>query len=320
MTHPFIGLDVAKDQLDLGQWPDQRTWQVPNTSAGVAELTEQLSALAPACIVLEASGGYEQDAAVALASAGLPVAVVNPRQVRDFAKATGQLAKTDRLDALILARFAEAVRPAIRPLPTQAAEELRTLSVRRSQVLQMITAEKNRLKRAGPAVRSSIKAHIAWLEGQRDELDTELRHRLKASPIWREKEELLRSVKGIGPVASLTLLASLPELGRLSHKEIAALAGLAPLARDSGTLRGKRTIWGGRARVRQALYMAAVSAAKHNPLIRDFYERLVAAGKPKKVALTACMHKLLTICNAILRTKQAWNPDHRRPLAASLAS
>jgi transposase len=316
MTQPFIGLDVSKDQLDIGQWPERRTWRVPNTATGIAELTDQLSALAPACIVLEASGGYEQEAATTLATAGLPVAVVNPRQVRDFAKATGQLAKTDRLDALVLARFAEAVRPAIRPLPSEAAEELRALSVRRTQVIQMITAEKNRLKTAGPAVRSSIKEHIAWLEGQRDELDTDLRRRLRDSPVWREKEELLRSVKGIGPVASLSLLATLPELGRLSHKEIAALAGLAPLARDSGTLRGKRTIWGGRARVRQSLYMAAVCAARHNPSIRAFYQRLVAAGKPKKVALTACMHKLLILCNAILRTKTAWNPNHRQPLAA----
>jgi len=310
MTHPFIGLDVSKDQLDIGQWPEQRTWQVPHTAAGIADLTEQLSALAPACIVLEASGGYEQEAAATLASAGLPVVVVNPRQVRDFAKAIGQLAKTDRLDALVLARFAAAVRPEIRPLPDAAAEELRTLLVRRSQVVQMLTAEKNRLRTAGHAVRSSLQAHIAWLDGQREELDTELRRRLQESPVWREKEELLRSVKGIGPVASLTLLAALPELGRLSHKEIAALAGLAPLARDSGTLRGKRTIWGGRARVRQALYMAAVSAAQHNHSIRAFYERLVAAGKPKKVALTACMHKLLVICNAILRSHKAWDPAH----------
>jgi transposase len=316
MTQLFIGLDVSKAQLDVGQWPEQRTWQVPNTTAGIAALTDRLSALAPACIVLEASGGYEQDAAAALAGAGLPVAVVNPRQVRDFARATGQLAKTDRLDALMLARFAEAVRPAIRPLPGAAAEELHALSVRRSQLLQMLTAEKNRLQQAGPVVRSQIKAHITWLEGQRDELDGQLRQRLQDSPIWKEKDELLRSVKGIGPVTSFSLLATLPELGQLSHKEIASLAGLAPLARDSGTLRGKRTIWGGRARVRQALYMAAVSAAKHNPRIRAFYERLIAAGKPKKVALTACMHKLLLICNAILRTKTAWQPEYHRPLAA----
>jgi transposase len=310
MTAPFIGLDVAKDHLDLAEWPSQRTWQVPNTTAGIAELTTELSGLAPTCIVLEASGGYEHEAAAALATAGLPVVVVNPRQVRDFAKATGQLAKTDRLDALILARFGEAVRPAVRPLPNAAADELRALLVRRSQVVAMTTAEKNRLKMAGSAVRAHIKAHIAWLEEQRDDLDSELRRRLKASPVWRAKDDLLRSVKGIGPVASLTLLATLPELGSLSEKAIAGLAGLAPLARDSGTLRGKRTIWGGRARARQGLYMATLSASRHNPVIRAFYDRLIAAGKPKKVALTACMHKLLTICNAILRTSTRWDPAH----------
>lgn len=310
MSDVFIGLDVSKDQLDLGQWPDRRTWQVPNTSTGIAELTAQLSALAPACIVLEASGGYEQEAAATLATAGLPVAVVNPRQVRDFAKATGQLAKTDRLDALILARFAEAVRPEVRPLPDAAAAEFRTLLVRRTQVVGMITAEKNRLTTAGPAVREQIKAHITWLEGQRDELDRELRTRLKASPVWRERDQVLRSVKGIGPVASLTLLAALPELGTLSRKEIAALAGLAPVARDSGAFRGKRTIYGGRAKVRQGLYMATVSATRHNPVIHAFYERLIAKGKPPKVALTACMHKLLLICNALLRSGTAWDPAH----------
>ena len=308
MTTPYIGLDIAKDHIDIGIWPDKRSWQVPNHTEGIASLVEEMAALSPACVVLEASGSYEQEAAATLASAGLPVVVVNPRQVRDFAKATGQLAKTDRLDALILARFAEAVKPEIRPLPDAETEELRLLLVRRNQVVAMITAEKNRLKTAVPAVRKHIKEHIAWLAGQRDELDRDLRSRLKASSIWREKEQLLRSVTGIGPVASLTLLAVLPELGRLSHKEIASLAGLAPIARDSGTLRGKRTIGGGRARVRQGLYMATVSATKHNPVIRAFYQRLVTAGKPPKVALTACMRKLLTILNAMLRTHTPWDP------------
>lgn len=304
----FVGMDIAKDHIDIGTWPEQRHWQVPNQTEGIAQLVDELAALAPASIVLEASGGYEQEAAATLGSAGLPVVVVNPRQVRDFAKATGQLAKTDRLDAMILAQFAEAVKPEIRPLPDAATEELRLLLVRRSQVVAMITAEKNRLKLAGPAVRKHIKAHIAWLEGQRDGLDRELRTRLKQSPIWREKEQLLRSVTGIGPVASITLLAVLPELGTLSHKQIASLAGLSPIARDSGTLRGKRTIWGGRARVRQGLYMATVSATKHNAVIRAFYQRLIAAGKPPKVALTACMRKLLTILNAMLRTHTPWDP------------
>lgn len=316
MTAPFIGLDIAKDSIDIGQLPEKRTWHISNTTEDINQLAAELTVLDPACIVLEATGGYQQEAAAILATAGLPVAVINPRQVRDFARATGQLAKTDRLDALILARFAEAVRPAIRPLPDAAGEELRTLLVRRSQVVGMIVAEKNRLKLAGPAVRPRIKAHIAWLEEQGDELDNELHTRLQETPVWREKEELLRSVKGIGPVASFTLVAALPELGRLSHKEIAALVGVAPLARDSGTLRGKRTVWGGRATVRQALYMATMAAARSNPAIRTFYERLVAAGKPKKVALTACMHKLLIICNAILRTKTPWNPAHHRSLAA----
>jgi transposase len=308
MTETFVGLDIAKAHIDVGIWPEQRHWQVANDTAGIAQLVDALGALDPACVVLEASGGYEQEAAATLASAGLPVVVVNPRQVRDFAKATGQLAKTDRLDALILARFAAAVKPEIRPLPDAATEELRLLLVRRSQVVQMITAEKNRLKTAVPAVRQHIKAHIAWLEGQRDELDTELRGRLKASPIWREKEQLLRSVTGIGPVASLTLLAVLPELGTISHKKIAALAGLGPVPRDSGTMRGKRTIWGGRARVRQGLYMATLSAVRHNPVLSAFYQRLIAAGKPTKVALVACMRKLLVILNAMLRTGTAWDP------------
>jgi len=308
MTSPFIRLDIAKDHIDVGVWPTERTGQVPNTTDGIAQLQNDLTALEPSCIVLEASGGYEQEAAATLAAAGLPVVVVNPRQVRDFAKAVGQLAKTDRLDALVLARFAEAVRPPIRPLPDAATQELRTLLVRRSQVVGMLTAEKNRLRTAGPAVRPHITAHIAWLEGQREALDGELRGRLTASPVWREQEQLLRSVKGIGPVASFTLLAALPELGTRSPKEIAALAGLAPFARDSGTLRGKRTIWGGRATVRQALYMAAVSATRHNPIIRVFYQRLIAAGKPPKVALTACMRKLLIICNALLRTRMPWDP------------
>jgi transposase len=304
----FVGIDVAKDALDVAVRPTDQSWRVANTAEGIAELVTTLAARAPAGIVLEPSGGYEHDVAAALGIAGLPVAVVNARQVRDFAKATGQLAKTDRLDARILARFAEAVRPEPRPLPDAAAEELRSLLVRYQQVVSMTTAEKNRLKTANRAVRSHIKAHIAWLESQRDELDAELRTRLKASPIWREKEDLLRSIKGIGPIASFTLLAALPELGRLTHKEIAALAGLAPLARDSGTLRGKRTIWGGRAKVRRGLYMAAVAAARYNPVIRAFYQRLLARGKAKKLALTACMHKLLIICNAVLRTRTPWDP------------
>jgi transposase len=310
MTAPYIGLDVAKDTIVCGQWPTERTWEVPNTPDGIEELTADLMTRTPACIVLEATGGYEQAAAAALAAAGLPVAVINPRQARDFAKAIGHLAKTDRIDALVLARFAEAVHPPLRPLPDAAADELKALLTRRTQLVGMRTAEKNRLKQASAAVRPQIKKHIAWLDTELDEIDRDLRTRLKASPVWREKEDLLRSITGIGPVASLTLLAALPELGQLSAKEIASLAGLAPIARDSGRFRGKRMIWGGRTRVRQGLYMAALAAARHNPVIRAFYQRLLAAGKPTKVALTACMHKLLTIANALLRSGTRWDPAH----------
>jgi transposase len=256
--------------------------------------------------VLEASGGYQDAAVAALGAAGLPVVLLNPVQIRHFAKATGQLAKTDRLDALLLARYAEAVQPPIRPLPDQTATEWRAMLVRHQQVVGMIAAERNRLPLADPAVREHILAHIRYLEGQRDDLDRELRRQIKASPLWRERDALLQSVIGIGPVASLTLLATLPELGHLSRKEIATLAGLAPIARDSGTFKGKRTIYGGRARVRQGLYMATVSATKHNPVIHAFYQRLLDKGKPPKVALTACMHKLLLICNALIRDGVPW--------------
>ncbi|MGH9656528.1 MAG: IS110 family transposase, partial [Bryobacteraceae bacterium] len=298
MTHPYIGIDIAKARLDVALWPEKRTWQIPHTSEALALLTKELTPLAPAAIVVEASGGYEQDVIATLAAADLPVVVVNPRQVRDFAKATGQLAKTDRLDALVLAHFAEAVRPTIRPLPDAATKELNSLLVRRNQIVRMLVAETNRLETAAPVVQAHIRAHIAWLAGQKDDLDRQLHDRVRESPVWREKEELLSSVKGVGPVTSISLLAGLPELGTLSPKEAAALVGLAPLARDSGTLRGKRTIWSGRADVRGALYMAALSAKTHNPAIRDFYLRLRANGKPPKVALTACMRKLLLICNA----------------------
>jgi transposase len=308
MTVPTIGLDIAKAHIDVASHPDGRTWQVPNTEEGIAALTTELVRLAPSAVVLEATGGYEQAAAASLAAAGLRVAVINPRQTHAFARAIGQLAKTDRLDALTLAQFAAAVRPTIRPLPDAATLELQALLARRGQVIGMLTAEKNRLQQAGRAVRPHITAHIAWLEAQRDDLDRELSDRLRQSPVWREKDDLLRGIPGIGPVASFTLQATLPELGSLSRKEIAALAGLAPRARDSGSMQGKRVIAGGRARVRQGLYMATLAATRYNPVIRAFYDRLVAAGKPRKVALTACMHKLLLICNAMLRSRTPWDP------------
>jgi transposase len=257
---------------------------------------------------LEATGGLELPLTSALALAGLPVVVVNPRQVRDFAKATGQLAKTDVLDAQVLARFAEVIRPEPRPLPDEQTQVLAALVTRRRQLIEMLTAEKNRLASARPAIRKNLRAHIAWLERALQHADTDLADAIRQSPVWREKDELLRSVPGIGPVLTTTLLANLPELGTLTHKQIAALVGVAPLNRDSGTLRGRRTVWGGRAQVRTALYMGAIVAARFNPVIRGFYQRLRTAGKAKKVALVACMRKLLTIVNAMLKHRTPWNP------------
>jgi transposase len=305
----FVGIDVAKAQLDIAVRPTGERWAVPQTEAGAAELVTQLQALipAPTLIVLEATGGLERLASAALAAAGLPVAVVNPRQVRDFAKATGRLAKTDRLDAQVLAHFAEAVRPEPRPVPAEQAQLLSAQLARRRQLVEMLTAERNRLGTAPRPVRQRIQTHIAWLEQELRDIEDDLGTTLRASPIWREKEDLLRSVPGVGPVLSTTLLAELPELGTLNRKQIAALVGVAPLNRDSGTLRGRRTVWGGRARVRAALYMAALVATRHNPVLRAFYDRLCAAGKPPKVALTACMHKLLTILNALLKHRTPWS-------------
>ena len=242
----------------------------------------------------------------ARATAGLALVVVNPRQVRDFARATGQLAKTDRIDADTLALFAERVRPDPRALPTESAQALDALLTRRRQILGMVGAERNRLEHAVPAVRRGIVQHIRWLERQLHDVDDDLDRTIQASPVWRAKENLLRSVPGVGPVVSRTLIGDLPELGTLPRKQIAALVGVAPLARDSGTLRGKRLVWGGRAPVRAALYMAALVATRRNPAIREFYQRLLTAGKPKKVALTACMRKLLTILNAMLRANTVW--------------
>jgi transposase len=259
--------------------------------------------------VLEATGGYEAAVVAALATAGLPVVVANPRQVRDFAKATGQFAKTDAIDAQVLALFGERVRPAPRPLPDEAAQALDALLTRRRQLVEMLGAERNRLLVARPAVRRDLQQHIRYLERCLREADDDLHTAVKASPLWRVKDDLLQSVPGVGRVVSLTLLAELPELGRLSHKEIAALVGVAPLNRDSGTLRGKRLVYGGRAPVRAALYMAALVASKCNPVIRVFYLRLRAAGKPAKVALTACMRKLLIILNAIARSGTPWHPE-----------
>jgi len=257
-------------------------------------------------IVLEATGGIERQLVRALVSAELPVVVVNPRQVRDFAKASGQLAKTDAIDAMVLARFAEAIRPTVRPLPDESLLELRALIARRRQLTEMIVAERNRLTAASKSVRKRINTHIRWLEAELGRADKDLDQSIRQSPIWKENEDLLRSVPGIGPVISRTLLAELPELGQLNRKQIAALVGIAPLNRDSGTLRGRRTIWGGRATVRAALYMAALVASRRNAVIRDFYKRLRNTGKAPKVALVACMRKLLTILNAMIKHRTCW--------------
>lgn len=303
-----VGIDVSKAALDVAQRPTGEAWRVANEEAGIAELVDRLRPLRPELIVLEATGGLERLVVAALALAGLPVAVVNPRQVRDFAKATGRLAKTDALDAAALAHFAEAIRPQPRPLPDAQSQALAALVERRHQLVGMLTAEKNRLRQALPAVRPQIAAHIAWLEQALREEDVELDQMLHASPLWRERDQLLRSVPGVGPTVSLTLLAHLPELGQGAVKHVATLVGLAPLNRDSGAWRGTRSIWGGRRQVRAALYMAALVGVRYNPALRAFYERLLAHGKPKKVALTACMHKLLTILHAVLRDRAPWQP------------
>jgi transposase len=305
----FIGIDVSKARLDVATSRDEETWTVPNTPAGVDNLVSRLQDQAPVRIVLEATGGFEVPAVAALAAADLPVVVVNPRQVRDFAKATGQLAKTDQIDARILCLFAARVRPPIRPLPDDDARALDAVLARRRQLIEMLTAEKNRLGFALPPVQKGIRKHIRWLERQLEDVDQDLDTRIRQSPAWQAKNDLLRSVPGVGPNLARTLIAELPELGRLSHKEIAALVGVAPLARDSGTLRGRRTVWGGRAPVRSALYLSVWSASKWNPVIRPFYNRLRERGKPPKVAQTACMRKLLTILNAIVRDGRSWDPS-----------
>lgn len=260
-------------------------------------------------IVVEATGGLERALVRALAAAQLPVIVVNPRQVRDFAKATGRLAKTDALDAQVLAHFAEAVRPALRPVPDAAMEEARALFARRRQLVDMVTAEKNRLERAVSLVRPRIQSHLTWLTAALTQVDADLDETIQRSPIWQTQNDLLQRVPGVGPVMSRTLLANLPELGPLSPKQIAALVGVAPLNHDRGTLRGRRHVWGGRAPVRAALYMAALVATKWNPVIRRFYQRLLTVGKAKKVALVACMRKLLIILNAMLTQRLPWRHE-----------
>jgi transposase len=308
----FVGIDVATAQWDMALRPTGERWALTNDDAGIAVLVPRLQAIAPQLMVLEATGSYQRAVVAALAAAGLPVAVVNPRHARDVAKATGPLAKTDALDARALAHFAEAVRPMPRPLPDTQADELRALLARRRQLVTMRTAEQNRLGSAPPRLQPDIQAHITWLNTRLTSLDDDLDTTLRASPVWQEREELLRSVPGIGPVCARTLLLDLPELGTLNRQRLAALVGVAPLNRDSGTLRGSRTTWGGRAHVRATLYMSPLVAVRYNPVFKAFYERLRAAGKAAKVALTACMRKLLTILNAMVKHHAPWQPEEVR--------
>jgi transposase len=303
----FVGIDVSKKRLDVALRPSGEVFTVANDPTGLHQLVTRLALLSPDLIILEASGGYELTAAATLRQAGLPAERVNPRQVRDFARATGLLAKTDRLDALVIARYAEAVRPALRPFPEAEQLELTALMGRHRQLTEMVVMEKNRLDTTfSVRVRQSLLDHLRSLKQQLQELEEELDDFLKQHPLFADKAKLLRTTPGVGPGTCFCLLAWLPELGTLTRKQIAALAGLAPFNRDSGQWRGKRAVWGGRARVRTFLYMATVSASRCNPVIRTFYRRLLQAGKPAKVALTACMRKLLTILNAMLKNHQPW--------------
>lgn len=303
----YVGIDVSGSFLDVAVHPTDETFRVNNDADAIDQLVVRLGALKPALIVMEATGKLELAVLKALCQAQLPAVAVNPRQVRDFARATGRRAKTDRIDALVIAHFGQAVGPVVRPLDDEQTEQLQALVMRRLQLIDMLTAEKNRLKRAHHVARESLRDHIKWLEQQLDVAERDIDTFLRASPAWRQKEDLLRSVPGIGPTAAATLIGFMPELGSLSRREIAALAGVAPFNADSGNHTGKRHIQGGRAVVRRALYMACVPALRFNPVVRTFYDRLKKAGKPSKVALTACMRKLLIMLNAMVRNLTPWD-------------
>lgn len=309
MNNPdsFVGVDVSKAWLDVA-WLDGHTLRIDHTPEAIAGLLERLRAQPPALVVMEATGGLETTLASSLAAAGLAVAVVNPRQVRDYAKACGRLAKTDRVDALVLAAFAAAIRPQVRELPDEHTRALGDLLARRRQLVEMRVQEKLRLQQASSVQRDSLREHIAWLDERIGRLDIELTHALRSSPAWCDKDDLLKAIPGVGSLTRATMLALLPELGSLNRRQIAALVGVAPFNRDSGQHRGARVIWGGRAQVRRTLYMAVVAGLRCNPVIRGCYAHLRAQGKPAKVALTACMRKLLTIMNAMLKHHSPWMP------------
>lgn len=306
----YIGIDISKKQLDMALSTDNSCWSCDNTDEALENLAKQLKKLNPALVVLEATGGLEISVAGTLAIQGLPVVVVNPRQVRDFAKAKGVLAKTDRLDARVIAQFAEAVHPPVRPLKDEDLQRLDALVVRRRQLVEMLSAEKNRFSAAPKSIKADIKTHITWLEKRLRDVDNQLKQAIKSSPLWREKDEVLQSCPGVGPVLSVCLLSNLPELGKLNRKQIAALAGVAPFNRDSGKMRGRRSIWGGRSDVRAMLFMSTLTGIRCNPVLKPFYEQLRANGKEHKVAMTACMRKLLTILNAMLKNNTPWQQNN----------
>jgi transposase len=305
----YVGVDVAKSALDVAVTDSGETWQFVNDDEGISQAVHYIASVKPSGIILEATGNLEMPLAAALQASRMPVAVINPRQVRDFACATGALAKTDTIDARILALFGARVKPEIRPLPNQKVCEMRNLLTRRRQLIEMLTAEHNRVSQAGDGIRSCIETHIKWLETALSNINDDLDNQIRSSPSWLEKDNLLKSVPGVGKVVSSSLLIELPELGKLNRRKIAALVGVAPLNWDSGTMRGRRTVWGGRAKLRSVLYMAALVASRCNPIIAAFYQRLLNAGKAKKVALVACMRKLLTILNAMMRTMTVWRPE-----------
>jgi transposase len=302
----FVGIDVSKEWLDVAVLPSSGVERFSNDDAGRARLVEHVGAAGPELVVLEATGGYQTAVVTALVVAKIAVAVVNPRQVRDFARSLGKLAKTDAIDAAVLAKFAELVRPEPRGLKDEETLELEALVTRRRQIIDMITAESNRLEQCPRKMQPDIRDHIEWLKKRLRDHDLEIQRTLERSPVWREKENLLRGIPGVGRITVATLLCELPELGMLGRKQVAALVGVAPLNRDSGKVRGRREIWGGRPTVRRCLYMAALSATRFNPVIRLFYQRLCGAGKSRKAALVACMRKLVIIMNAMLSRNEAW--------------
>ena len=304
MENVYVGIDISKDRLDVAVHASNEQWQFTNDTAGISRLRRMLKKISPTLIIFEATGGYEMPLYLSLDKAGFSVAMVNPRQIRDFAKSTGKLAKTDLLDARVIAHFGYAIQPTPRPVPEN--QRLKALISRRIQLLEMVTMESNRQRGIPKALKGRIEAHVAWLKQEIDDADDELRKIIEEDPAWREKDRLLQSTPGVGPALSGTLIAQLPELGALDRRQIAALVGVAPFNRDSGTMRGRRIIWGGRARVRAVLYMATLVATRYNPVIRDFYQRLCSGGKRKKVALIACMRKLLTILNSMLKYHTTW--------------